>query len=205
MPPAQLQVHLPPPPAVPEVPHGALPPAAVMGVLSIPDVLRTSLAYEAADKLISERRQKLNEDAQAEQAKLRDLSQQLAVDRAKMTAEQIRAKERQLQDEIAVSRRKFTERNRIIQEQGQYALLQIQRTLSEVVQRVAVSRGMNLVLQRSEVAVNIPEFDITTQVTDVLNKVLPSVVIPPDGVSPVSYKPAAIAAASKAATDKKQR
>jgi Skp family chaperone for outer membrane proteins len=191
----QIQVQLPPAPSVPDVPRGALPPAAVIGVLSVPDVLRASVAYQAADKTISERRQKLNDDAQQEQVKLRDMGQELATDRGKLTAEQIRAKEKELQDRIADSRRSFTERNRIIQEQGQYALLQIQRTLSEVVQKVAVSRGMNLVLQRAEVAVNIPEFDITPEVTERLNTALSSVVIPPEGVSPVSASPVAAAPA----------
>ncbi len=201
----QLPVQLPPAPPVPDVARGSLPPAAVIGVLSIPDVLRTSVAYQAADKLIAERRQKLNDDAQKEQVRLRDLGQALANDRAKMSAEQIRAKEKELQDRIAELRRSFTERNRVIQEQGQYALLQIQRTLTEVVQKVAASRGMNLVLQRAEVAVNIPEFDITSQVADVLNRALTSVSMPPEGVSPVSTP--AVAAAEptkKAAAAQKQ-
>ena len=204
IPPEDLQVKLPPAPPVPDVQHGGMPPAAVLGVLSVPDVLRASVAYQAADKIITARRQKLNEDAQKEQLKLRDLGQQLAADRAKMSAEQVRAKEKELQDRFAESRRVFTDRNRVIQEQGQYALLQIQRTLTEVVQKVAASRGMNLVLQRAEVAVNLPEFDITPQVTEVLNKALPSVVIPPEGVSPVSSTPVASAdQATKAADTKK--
>ncbi len=65
-------------------------------------------------------------------------------------------------------------------------------------QKVAASRGMNLVLQRAEVAVNIPEFDITNQVAEVLNKVLPTVTVPPEGVSPVSAKPSPVASAEQA-------
>jgi Skp family chaperone for outer membrane proteins len=205
VPPEQIQVQLPPAPPVPDVPHGMLPPASVIGVLSVPDVLRASVAYQAADKAIGERRQKLNEDAQQEQTKLRDMGQALAADRTKLTPEQIRLKETELQDRITESRRSFTERNRIIQEQGQYALLQIQRTLSEVVQKVAISRGMNLVLQRAEVAVNIPEFDITPQVTELLNKVLPSVLIPAEGVSPVSTKPVAAAGSAETASSGAQK
>lgn len=200
--PEQIQVQLPPAPPVPDVPHGTLPPAAVIGVLSVPDVLRASVAYQAADKVIALRRQKLNEDAQQEQVKLRDMGQALATDRAKLTPEQVRAKEKELQDRITELRHTFTERNRIIQEQGQYALLQIQRTLSEVVQKVAGSRGMNLVLQRAEVAVNIPEFDITPEVTEMLNKALASVVIPAEGVSPVSTGPVAAAAPAQAGAQK---
>ncbi len=193
-PPSPVQVQLPPPPTVPDVPRGAMPPAAVLGVLSIPDVLRASTAYISADKAVTERRQKLNEDAQKEQVALRDLGQQLATDRAKMTADQIRAKERELQDRIADSRRKFSERGRIIQDASQYALAQIERTLGDVVQRVAASRGMNIVLQRAEVALNQGEFDITQQVAELLNKTLPSVQIPPEGMEPAAAAPTASAA-----------
>lgn len=189
-----LQAQLPPAPTVPDVSRGAMPPAAVIGVLSIPDVLRASSAYREADKVMAERRQKLNEDAQKEQVALRDMGQQLANDRGKMTADQIRTRERQLQDRITASRRTFAERGRIIQEASQYALAQIERTLSDVVQRVAAARGMNLVLQRAEVALNQAEFDITPQVADILNKTLPTVLIPPDGVSPTAPPATASAA-----------
>lgn len=200
--PQQLQVVLPPPPDVPPIPRGSLPPAAVIGVISVPDVMRASTAYQAVDKELGQRRQKLNEDAQKEQTTLRDMGQALANDRAKMTPEQIRTKERELQDRIADSRRKFAERNRIIQEAGQYALAQIERTLRVVVQQVAASRGMNLVLHGPQVALNIPEFDITQQVVTELNKVEPSVSLPPDGVSVLDLKPTAAAkpAATPAAT-----
>lgn len=197
--PQQLQVVLPPPPEVPPIPRGNLPPAAVIGVISVPDVMRGSTAYQAVDKELGQRRQKLNEDAQKEQTTLRDLGQALANERARMTADQIRNKERELQDRIADSRRKFADRNRIIQEAGQYALAQIERTLRIVVQQVAGSRGMNLVLHGPQVALNIPEFDITQEVVTELNKVLPSVSLPPDGVSVLDLKPTA-GAAKPAAT-----
>ncbi len=197
--PVPVELKLPPAPPVPAVPRGLMPPATVVGVLSVPDVLRQSTAYEQADKALAVRRQKLNEDAQKEQVALRALGQQLATDRAKLTPAQIRAREKALQDRIATSRREFAERNRIIQEQGQFALAQIQRTLQEVVQKVAASRGMNFVLQRQAVAVNVPEFDLTEEVLEVLNKALPSVIIPPEGVAPLTmHAPTAAAAPAHA-------
>ncbi len=55
-----------------------------------------------------------------------------------------------------------------------------------MIRQVAESRGMNLVLHRAQVALNINEFDITDQVTQQMNKMMPTVNIPPDGVSPVA-------------------
>jgi hypothetical protein len=63
-------------------------------------------------------------------------------------------------------------------------LAQIERSLVAVIRQIAESRGMNLVLHRAQVALNVAEFDITDQVTEELNKLLPSVTIPPDGVAP---------------------
>ena len=73
-------------------------PAAIVGILSVPDVLRISTAYQAAYKELNARGQKLNEDAQKEQAALRELGQAFAAERAKLSPEQIRTKEKEIQD-----------------------------------------------------------------------------------------------------------
>jgi len=184
----QVQMQLPPPPEVPPLPKGPTPPAAIVGVLSVADVMRASTAFQAADKEFVGRRQKLNEDAQKEQVALRDLGQALANDRAKLSPEQIRTREKELQDRIAESRRVFGERNRIIQEASQYVIAQIDRAVEMVTQQVAISRGINLVLNKAQMLGTTAEFDMTPAVVEDLNKVLPSVVIPPEGVSPLALQ-----------------
>jgi len=185
----QVQVQLPPPPEVPPLPKGPTPPAAIVGVLAVADVLRASTAFQQADKEFVTRRQKLNEDAQKEQIALRDLGQALANERGKLTPEQIRNREKELQDRIAESRRVFGERNRVIQEASQYVMAQIDRAVEMVTQQVAISRGINLVLNRAQILGVTPEFDLTPAVVEDVNKVLVSVVIPPDGVSPAAMQP----------------
>jgi Skp family chaperone for outer membrane proteins len=193
-PPPPLQVQLPPAPPLPPLDKGVPPPAAVMGVLDVPSVLHASTAYQEVEKAIGARRQKLNEDAQAEQTAWRDLQQQLAAQRTSLSPEQIRNKEKELQDRITEAQRKFRDRNRIIQEAGQYSLAQIDRALNQVVQQVALGRGMNLVMHRAQVALNMPDFDISEQVASQLNKMLPTVVIPPDGVPVSALQPSPAAA-----------
>ncbi len=200
IPPHQLQVQLPPAPDVPVLAKSDPPPPAVIGILSVPDVLRLSSAYQQADRELGLRRQRLNEDAQREQVTLRDLGQAFANERAKLTPEQIRAKERTFQDRVNESRRSFGDRNRIIQEAGQYVMAQIDRTLEIVAQQVSVARGVNLVLNRAQLLGTTAEFDLTPQVAEVLNQVLPSVVIPPDGVSPMAMPRPTSATAPAAAT-----
>lgn len=178
------EVPVPPVPELPALPKGTVPPAAVIGVIGLPEVMRASIAAQAADKIIGERRDKLNEDAQKEQTVWRDLQQALARDRAKLTPDQIRARERELQERITAAQRSFRDRNRIIQEAAQYAINQVQASLIAVIRQVAESRGMNLVLHRSQVALNVNEFDISEEVAEQLNKQLPAVNVPADGVSP---------------------
>jgi Skp family chaperone for outer membrane proteins len=208
--PPPLNVQLPPPPTLPALPKGAPPPVAVIGVMGVPEVMRASAAAQEVEKVIGERRAKLNDDAQKEQAVWREMQQALANDRPKLSEAQVHERERALQERITNAQRQFRERNRIIQEAAQYALAQIERTLIAVIRQVSESRGMNLVLHRAQVALNVNEFDITDDVAEQLNKILPGVVIPPDGVSPATLvqdtKPAAgvpaspVAAAAAAAT-----
>jgi Skp family chaperone for outer membrane proteins len=183
-----LQVQLPPMPEIPPIPKGSATPAAIVGILSVPDILRISTAYQQADKELGVRRAKLNEDGQKEQNSLRELGQTFANERAKLTPEQIRTREKEYADRVNESRRKFSERARVVQEAGQYVMAQIERVIEQVAQQVAASRGVNLVLNRAQVLGTTADFDLTPQVADVLNKILPSVVIPPDGISPNDFK-----------------
>ncbi len=178
------EIPVPPVPELPALPKGAAPPAAVIGVIGLPEVMRASLAAQSADRIIGERREKLNEDAQKEQLVWRDMQQALARDRARLTPDQIRARERELQERITAAQRSFRDRNRIIQEAAQFAINQVQSSLIGVIRQVADSRGMNLVLHRTQVALNVTEFDISDKVAEELNRVLPTVTVPADGVSP---------------------
>jgi Skp family chaperone for outer membrane proteins len=193
-----VQVQLPPVPELPALPRAPGPPPASIGVIGVPEVMRASQAAQSVDRVIGERREKLNEDAQKEQAAWRDLQQQLANQRSTMSPDQIRIKERELQDRITNAQKLFRDRNRIIQEAAQFGVGQIERELVAVIRQVSESHGMNLVLHRAQVALNISDFDITDQVAEQLNKVMPSVVMPPDGVSPTATQVTAPAGSAPA-------
>lgn len=193
------QFQFPPDPVLPPIPKGVAPPAAVIGVLGVPEVMRACTAAQEIERVIGQRRQKLNDDAQKEQTAWRDLQQQLVSQRGNLTPDQIRAKERELQERITNAQRQFRDRNRVIQEAAQYSLAQIERTLIGIIRQVADSRGMNLVLHRNQVALNINEFDLTEAVATQLNKVLPSVTIPADGQEPPTIPLAQAGTPSQAA------
>src|SRR4051794_28150131 len=102
-PPGQLpppQGQLPPMPENPPMPKGSPTPAAIVGILSVPDILRVSTAYQMADKELGVRRGRVEEDGKKEQNTLRELGQNFANERAKLTPEQIRAREKEYAERV---------------------------------------------------------------------------------------------------------
>jgi Skp family chaperone for outer membrane proteins len=199
---APIQAPMPPVPELPPLPRAPSPPAAVVGIIGVPEVMHAATAAQLVDRVIGERRDKLNEEVQKEQQVWRDMQQALTNQRGSLSPDQVRAKERELQDRITTAQRSFQARSRIIQEAAQYGLNQIQAQLIAVIRQVAESRGMNLIVHRAQVALNVSDFDITDEVTAQLNKLLPTVIIPPDGVSPnaqAATPPAATPAATQPA------
>jgi len=176
----------PPVPALPPLPKAAPPPTAVVGVLGVPDVMRASNAAQIIQRVIGARKEKLRLDIDRAQATWREMEQALQNDAPHLTPDQGRTRERALRERVNSDRKALQERNRIISEAGQVALNQIESTLVAVIRQVAESRGMNVVLHRSQVALNMPEFDITQEVTEQLNKLQPTVKIPGEDVDPAT-------------------
>ncbi len=165
---------------------GATPPVAFVGVLGVPDVMRMSSAAQAVDKVIGARKQELQAAVQRAQTNWRELENGLRGDAPKLSRDALLSRERSLQERVNADRHNLQERQRIIQEAAQVALGQIERTLIGIIRQVAESRGMNLVLHRSQVALNVQEFDITDAVAAQLNRALPTVQIPPADVDPAT-------------------
>ena len=165
---------------------GATPPAAIVGVLGVPDVMRMSSAAQAVDKVISARKQELQAAVTHAQGTWQNLAAALRADAPKLSRDALLGRERALQDRVSAERHALQEHQRVIQEAAQVALGQIERTLIGIIRQVAESRGMNLVLHRSQVALNVQEFDITDAVAAQLNRALPTVQIPPADVDPAT-------------------
>lgn len=197
------QYNLPALAPLPPLPKVSSPPTAIVGVLGLPDVMRAATAAQLVQKVVGARRDKLQADYQKEQQSWRDAQQALVSQRGTVSDAVLQQKERALQDRVAATTKQFRARNRIIQEAAQISLAQVERVLVAVIRQVADSRGMNLVLHRQEVALNVNAFDITDEVTAQLNTRLPSVTIPPDGEDPTPANTggALVANAAPAAPD----
>jgi Skp family chaperone for outer membrane proteins len=180
----QAQANLPAVPQLPALPKVAPPPNAVIGVLSVPEVMQKSTAAQGVQEIIHDRQAALGGEAQTARTRIQNEQARIVAQRGKLSDAQLEAKEKALQDEIATTQASFQLRNQAIQNSGQAALGQIEAELIGVIRQVAQSHGMNLVLHREQVALNVDEFDITGDVVTQLNKLLPAVPVPPSVVTP---------------------
>lgn len=177
---------LPPIPQLSPLPKEKAPPTPVLGVLSVPDVMQTSTAAEGVQKIISERRKKLADEAQADQKKWEAEQKRITDEKGKLAKAKVAAREQALQKEIEQAQVDFHNRNIAIEVSARKALGKIESSLIAVIRQVAQAHDMNLVLHRSQVALNVNAFDITKEVTKQLNKILPSVAVPPSVVPNMS-------------------
>ena len=182
--PAPQQAAMPPIPQLPDLPKAAAPPVAVIGVLSVPEVMQKSTAAQGVQAIIQQRQAELGQDAQRARAKIQAEQARILADRSKLSDAALEAKEQALRNEIAATQTKFEERNQAIQNSGQAALGQIESELIGIIRQEAQAHGMNLVLHREQVALNVNAFDITDDVVSQLNKLMPSVTVPPSVVTP---------------------
>ncbi|CAI3948402.1 OmpH family outer membrane protein [Commensalibacter communis] len=180
----QAVLPLPPVPKPAPLPKSTTPPTAVIGVISVPDVMRQSVAAREAEKVLVERRDQLQKDVQKEQKAWRAEQQQIQAKAKTMTDAQLQERGRKLQARVMNAQKDFRNRSRIIQESAQVAFGQVERELILLIQNVAESHNMNLVLHREQVALSVNELDISNEVAKELNKNLSSVFIPAADVDP---------------------
>lgn len=184
----------PPLPALKPLPPASLPPTAVFGTIGVPEVMRGLKAADQVDHVINGRLQALSEDAKKAQASWRGMQEALARDAAKLSPAEIQRRRAELDARVLADQKAFRARQQRIQEAAQVAFSQIQSVLKAVVQQVAQSHGMNIVLLRTQLAISARAFDISQEVQDEINRIMPSVNIPAENADPMALagKPAPV-------------
>lgn len=178
---------LPPIPTPPTIAKAAPPPTAVIGVVNVQAVMQMASAVQEIQQVLGARRDRLAQAVQREEASWRGEQQKLQAQARSLTSDQIQIRERHLQERRAKDQRDFGNQARVIQEAASVAFHQIERELEQpngIIAAVAGSHNMNLVLHSEQVVLHVGGQDITEEVASQLNKTLPHVFIPADGVDP---------------------
>ena len=181
---AQAPAAQPQIPSLPPLPQENAPPTAIIGVLSVPDVLQKSTAAQGVQAEIQKREALLKQQEETAQSGLQAQQQQILAERGKISEAQFEAKVQDWQNQVGAAQTKFQQQNQAIQNSGQAALGQIEAELIGIIRQEAQAHGMNLILHREQVVLNIAAFDLTDETATELNKLLPSVKVPPSVVTP---------------------
>ena len=113
---------------------------------------------------------------------LRAADQELAQQRAILSAEVIADRQRALQENAALLSQLVEKRKRQVTEAFGTAMQRVQETLMAVVTEIMLERGLNIVLPRAQVVVVAPELEMTAEALKRLNAGLTSVaVVIPEG------------------------
>jgi Skp family chaperone for outer membrane proteins len=162
--------------------RAALPP--VVGVLDVNHVLTRG---KAARNLL-EQRETYVEAYQAEVAdteiELRQQDQELMQQRATLKPEVFNSRRQEFQNRVNTFQQQVQTRRDNLEKAFGAAMNAIQAKVIEVTKEVAETRGMNIVLYRSQTFLFDPEMDITETVLAEVNRRLPSVTMQdPDSVT----------------------
>lgn len=182
--PSGLSATTPAPTGTEVPPRRPAPPAAVIAVMDVVEVMRRSTAAQHAQQVLGERQRLFSEELQREQVALQATRKEIEGEQGKVPPAQLQAKVQAFQQRALSDQRRFAERGRALQETSRYVQGQIQQVLTAVIQQVSQSRGVNLLLHREGIVRGLNALDLTEPVADQLNRVLPDVQIPPDGVRP---------------------
>ncbi len=133
---------------------------------------------------IQKRQSALKAEEEKAQAGLQTEQQQILAERGKISDAAFEKKVQGWQNEVGAAQTKFQEKGQAIQNSGQAALGQIEAELIGIIRQEAQAHQMNLILHREQVVLNIAAFDLTDETVVELNKLLPSVKVPPSVVTP---------------------
>jgi Skp family chaperone for outer membrane proteins len=206
------------PPAVPAAPA---PPAtpAMPGNLSVLVVdfqalLQNSKASKLVRQQMEAKRAEYQKDLSHQQDALRQEGDAVQRQQATMTPEQINAKRKELQVKVNAFDRDLEAKRQALERSNADALQKIQEVMVKIITDIAKDRKANVVLQRSELVLYDPGFDITDEVLQRLDEQLPTLTVnfvapvvanaPDQGATPAAT-PGATPAATPGATPPKKK
>lgn len=182
--PPVVQPVQPPVPVLPALPPEGAPPTAIIGVFDEQAVMQNSTAVQGVQAEVQKREAALKQQEDHVEAQIQNEQQQIAGERGKIPEADFDQKVQDWRSKVAQAQSRFQVQNQSIQNAGQDAMGQIGAELTAIVGREATAHSMNLILHQEQVVMNDHGFDITGETIAALNKLLPSVKVPADFITP---------------------
>jgi Skp family chaperone for outer membrane proteins len=148
---------------------------AVIAILDVERILRDSKAAATLRAEIDNQRQTHQTSLREQENALRTADQELARQRAVLSAEAFAAKRKELQEQANNLQQEFVTRQKEMEELFGRGIRQVRQALAEVAKEIADERGINLILLKATIVLASRELDITEDALQRLDQRLPSV------------------------------
>jgi Skp family chaperone for outer membrane proteins len=148
---------------------------AVIAILDMERILRDSSAAANLREEIDKQRLAHQNTLREQENALRTADQELARQRAVLSAEAFTVKRKELQEQANGLQQEFVSRQREMEELFGRGIRQVRNALAEVAKEIADERGISLILLKATIVLASRELDITDEALRRLDERLPSV------------------------------
>ncbi len=156
--------------------HAANPP--VIAILDMDRILRNSKASTGLREEIDKQRTVHQGELRKQEEALRAADEELARQRAILSAEAFAAKRKELQDQVGILQRDFTARQKELEQTFAKGMAKVRRALIEVAAEIATEQKIDIILLKATVVLVNRDLDITEDALKRLDEKLSSVAEP---------------------------
>lgn len=147
----------------------------VIAILDMERILRESKAAKTLRTEVDKRRTTFQAELQNQENALRAADQELARQRAVLSAEAFAAKRKELQDQAAGLQQDFLKRQNEMEQLFGRGIGQVRDALAEVAREIASEQSIDLILLKATIVLATRDLDITDEALKRLDEKLPSI------------------------------
>ncbi|WP_119458642.1 OmpH family outer membrane protein [Rhodospirillaceae bacterium SYSU D60014] len=147
----------------------------VIAVIDVQQIMQESTAARSIQTELERQREAFQAELAEQENALRASDQKLATERAGLSQEEFVQRRQELDQQAAQLRRNVQNRKEQLESLFNSGMGQVRQALLEIVAEIAQSRGITMVLSKSQVVLAANDFDITAEVMQRLNAKLPKV------------------------------
>lgn len=154
-------------------------PPLPIAILDVQGVLKRAKAAQDIRSQIETLRTAFQKDVREQEQTLRKADQELAQQRAILSAEAFAARRKEFEGRARAAQQKVQERKRGLERMFGAAMLKVQRAMEEITADIAKERNLAIVLPRQTVVLSETRLDISKEVLTRLDRKLPAVKVEP--------------------------
>ena len=147
----------------------------VFTVLDIGKIRRDAASVKSIREQIINSQNKIQGEIQKEQEALRTAQQELAKKQTLLTPEAFAEERRKFEERVVGVQQMVQQRRRSLEEAQTKAMLQVERSLNEIVASMAEKNGYDVIMRLSQIVYVKTQLDITGDVLKELDQKLPTV------------------------------